>query len=496
MPTGGADLHTTEPYTGTPVPARGERLGGRALSREPIRVLPAVAGAAAVGLAVTLLVSLVGVLDFAYRSTSLHVAVETAAALASIVAAQSFFGRFLSSLQLRDLALTASLGFFASVNLLFTAVPALFTGEPGPFRTWAPVLGHLAATALLAAAAFLPERVVHKPRLAATRALVGCEVAVGAIAGIVLLLGDALPEATAPASAPANGQLVTGDPLVVATQLLSAVLFGAAAVAFARRAARTHDPLLRWVAVAATLGGFARLNYFLFPSLYTTWFYAGDGLRLLCFVALFAAGVQETRRLQRALAASAVLEERRRIARDLHDGVTQDLAYIVQQLRHIADRPEAAGDVGPLVRAAEGALDGSRDAIAALTRPSDCPLSEAVATTVREAAEREGFPVELELAQGVHVPARTQQELLRVVREAVINSIRHSGAEHLRVRLTEQPVVCVSVADDGVGFDPSMAPAAGHLGLASMAARVRAIGGELTIDAAPQRGTEVRVTLR
>jgi signal transduction histidine kinase len=490
-PTGRTAANATEPHTDAQTSAPEALVGGRALTRAPIRVLPAVALAAGLGLAVTLLVSVLGVLDFAYRSTSLHVAVETVAAFASIVAAQSFFGRFFSSLQLRDLVLTASLGLFASVNLLFTALPALLAGDPGTFRTWAPILGHLAATVLLATASLLPERVVHRPRLAAARTLVACELVVSVVAVVVLLLGDALPVAAAPAGRP----LAAAQPLVAATQLLSAALFGVAAVGFATRAARTHDRLLRWVAVAATLGGCARLNYFLVPSLYTPWFYAGDGLRLLCFLALFVAGVQDTRRLQRALAASAVLEERRRIARDLHDGVTQDLAYIVQQLRRLADRSGGPGDVAPLVRAAEGALDGSRDAIAALTRPDDCPLSEAVASTAREVAEREQFPVELDIAPGVHVPARSQQELLRVVREAVINSIRHSGAEHVRVRLTEHPALCVSVADDGVGFDPERSPAAGHLGLEGMAARVHAIGGELTISSAARQGTEVRVTL-
>lgn len=479
----------------SPADVRRDVIGARSLAREPIRVAPAIAATVAAGLAVTLLVTATDVLSFAYHSTSLHVAVETAAALASIVAAQSVYGRFRSSLQLRDLVLVAALGMFASANVLFAAIPAVASGQPGAFRTWAPVLGQLVATALLAAAAFLPLRVVHRPRLAAARALVACELTVGGIALLVVALHDALPVAIPPASMPAHGPRVVGDPVVLGAQLLSVALFAAAAIGFGLRAARTGDTLVRWVAVAATLGGFARLNYFLFPSLYTPWFYAGDGLRLACFLALFAGGVQETRRLQRALAAAAVLEERRRIARELHDGVTQDLAYLVQQLRHIAGRPEGAGDVEPLVRAAEGALDGSRDAISALTRPTDAPLDEAVATTAREAAEREGCTVELDVARGIQVPPRTQHELLRVVREAVINGIRHGGARRIRVEIREDPRLRIVIIDDGLGFDPDAARAAGRLGLESMAARVQAIGGELSITSSPDRGTEVGVTL-
>jgi signal transduction histidine kinase len=266
-------------------------------------------------------------------------------------------------------------------------------------------------------------------------------------------------------------------------------------VRFTLRAARTADPLMRWLAVAATLGGFARVNYFLFPSLYTAWFSAGDGLRLACFLALFAGGVQETRRLQRALAAAAVLEERRRIARDLHDGVAQDLAFIVQQLRHIAARPDATVNLDALLRAAEGALDESRHAIAALARRAGAPLGEAVATTAREAAEREGAAVEVDAPAALDVPDRTQQEVLRVVREAVINAVRHGGARLVRVQVREQPALCVSVIDDGNGFDVTAEPRDGSFGLAGMAARVESIGGELTIRSEPGRGTEVRVTV-
>ena len=471
-----------------------QRVGeGRGLIREPIRVAPALAAAVAAGLAVTLVV-LTGVADVAYRGPALHAAVETAAALASIVAAQSIYGRFRSSLQLRDLLLTISLGIFAAANLAFTAVPALLTGPPGPFRTWAPVLAHLVATGLFAAASLLPDRVLHHPRAAATRALVLSAACVGLIALAVLALGDVLPVAARPTSTP-SGPHVVGNPLVLAVQLASTALFATAAVRFSLSAARSGDELVRWLAVAATLGGFARLNYFLFPSLYTPWFYAGDALRLACFLALFAGGVNETRRLQRALSASAVLEERRRIARELHDGVTQDLAFIVQQLRHMATPSGTRRPPEALVRAAEGALDESRHAIAALTRPFAGMLGEAVATVAREAAEREGRTVEVEVDRDVAVPGRIAQEVLRVVREAVLNAIRHGDARRIRVRVTDRPRICVVIADDGTGFDPASPAAPGRLGLDSMAARVAAIGGELAIDSSPGRGTAVRVTL-
>jgi signal transduction histidine kinase len=451
-----------------------------------------VAAAAAAGLAFTLLVSVTDVVHFAYRSTVLHVAVETAAAGASIVAAQSIYGRFRASLQLRDLLVTAALCVYACSNLLLAVVPDVAGGEDGGFRTWARVLAHLVATAVLATAAFTPETTVRRPRAAVRWTLGACAAAIGLIAAGTAVAGDVLPVAV-PASAAPSGPHIVGDPVVLGAQLLSMTLFWAAAVGFGLRAARTHDQLLGWIAVAATFGGFARLNYFLFPSLYTEWFYAGDGLRLASFLALFAGGVQETRRLQHQLAAAAVLEERRRIARELHDGVTQDLAYIVQQLRHVAD--VAGGHVDHLVPAAERALDESRHAIAALVRPGGGPLGEAIAATAREVAGREGVDVSVDVVPDVVVPARTQQEILRVVREALLNAARHGDVSRVGVQLREQPRLSVSIVDDGSGFDPSAPRLDGHLGLDAMAERVRAIGGELAIESAPGRGTEVRVTL-
>lgn len=457
-----------------------------------------VALAATVGVAATVLTSGTSLIDFAYASIPLHVAVETVAAMASVVAAQLVYGRFLRSLQLHDVLLLAALCSFAATNLLFAAAPAVFDSSPGRFATWAPVGGSLLSTALLAAAALTPERTLHSPGLARRRSLLASAAGLAVIAAVVLLAGDALPIAVAPDLAPTDAETpaITTDPVVLTTQLVSMLLFTAAAAGFSARGARTGDVLARWLAVGATLGAFARLNYAAFPSLYTDWFYAGDVLRLGCFVAIFIGAVHETRRLQDALAASALLGERQRIARNLHDGVAQDLAFIVQQLRHVAEREAATPGIERLVRAAERALDESRHAAAALTHAGDRPLGEVLRATAHEAGEREGSTVETDLPADIAVPPRTQEELLRLVREAVINAARHGQARHIRVVLREAPQLCLEITDDGRGFDPEAARAApGRLGLASMRARVEAIGGDLTIVSELGRGTRIRVTL-
>jgi signal transduction histidine kinase len=464
--------------------------------QRPTHVRAWVLLAATLGAALTLLIGATSLVQFAYQSIPLHVAVETTAAMASIVAAQLVSGRFRSTLQLRDLVLFASLSCFAVTNLLLSAVPALISADPGRFRTWAPVAGAVGSTALMAIAAFAPSHTLRRPEAAIQRTLFACAVGCAAIAAAVFVAGDLLPVAVAPSAIPGSprGPRMVGDSVVIIAQMVSVLLFAAAAGGFAARANEAGDLLARWLAVGATLGAFARLNYALFPSLYTEWFYTGDVLRLACFAAVFAGAVQETRSLQRALSQSAIVDERHRIARNLHDGVAQDLAYILQQLRRLADHAARPPGIDGLVTATERALDESRHAVAALARATDRPLGEVLAATAREAGEREGSVVEIDLAAAVVVPARVQEELLRVVREAVINAARHGRAQRIRVELREDPRLRISVIDDGRGFDPDAKPV-GRLGLEGMRARVRAIGGELTIRSTPGTGSEVRVTL-
>jgi signal transduction histidine kinase len=209
---------------------------------------------------------------------------------------------------------------------------------------------------------------------------------------------------------------------------------------------------------------------------------------------LFAGAVAETRRLQEELARSAVADERHRIARNIHDGVAQDLAYILQQLRRLDDDAAGLPQREHLVRAAERALDESRHAVAALARAADRSLDEVLATTAVEAGEREGSVVETDIPSGMSVPARVQEELLRIVREAVINAARHGRANRIHVAVHVDPVLTITVADDGGGFDDAARPA-GRLGIEGMRARAHSIGAELVITSAAGDGTEIRVTV-
>jgi signal transduction histidine kinase len=446
----------------------------------------------------TLLVSVFGVINFAYRSPTLHVAVETASALISLLAAQLVYARFRRSLDRRDLLLTAALMLFAGANLFFSALPAITGGQPGSFDTWAPTVAGAIATALLAAAVFISPRAVRRPTVAARRVAAIGALVLAAIAAASVLAQDWLPRAIDPSLSPdgLSRPRIVGEPAVLVLQLVVMALFIAAAIGFARRNARTGDPLALWFAIGATLGAFARLNYFLFPSLYSDFFYTGDLLRLGFFAALLVGGTQEIRLAQRELAQAAVLDERRRLAREIHDGIAQDLAFIVQQARALTQR-DVGDDVAEEIATAAGrALDESRGVIAALVRPTDEPLAEALTRVAEEAAGRWGGRVESSCADGLELSAPEREALMRIVGEAVTNAARHGHAQRIFLELSERPELLVRIADDGIGFDlAALEQLGGRHGLSGMRERAEQIGAQLSVRSRPQEGTEIVVIL-
>lgn len=446
---------------------------------------------AALGGLVTLLVSVLPFLRFAYRSPWLHGQLVTVAGLIAGLAAYLVVGRFRERRELRDLLLACALAVFAGANLFLGALPATLEGElGGAFATWSRIIAHVVAASLLAAAAFAPDRRLEHPVRLAVGAIAACALVLALIAGVVAVSASHLPVGIDPTLSPSSSHrpLLAGHPLVHATQLLAMALFASAAVGFARLAARLHEPFFTYVAAASVLSGFARLNYFLFPSLFSEWVYTGDFLRLASYLLLLIGGAREIAAYRAAAARSAVLEERRRIARDLHDGLAQELSYILSESRRL--RP-LEPSLEPLARAAERALDESRRAIAALTRPHE-PLDVALAQAAEEVAERVGTRVELDLAAELDAPPATLEALLRVVREAVTNAGRHGLAGTVRVQLRRGDGLELLVSDDGIGFDPSRANGSGF-GLVSMRERVAALGGELRVVSAPGRGTALQV---
>jgi signal transduction histidine kinase len=192
--------------------------------------------------------------------------------------------------------------------------------------------------------------------------------------------------------------------------------------------------------------------------------------------------------------------ERRRIARDLHDGVLQDLSYtaaaiglIMLEVEGTRLEEELQSTIDAVRRSAQGLRDAVNDL--RLEEERDRPFPELVESLVRRnRARTPGCEITLEVEEGF--PSRplgeTGTELLRILQEAITNARRHSGAQRVSVTLkVEGRDLVAEVSDDGRGFGPQPTPG---VGLSSMRERAAIIGGTLVIDSEAGRGT--RVSLR
>lgn len=188
--------------------------------------------------------------------------------------------------------------------------------------------------------------------------------------------------------------------------------------------------------------------------------------------------------------------ERRRIARDLHDVVLQDLAGALQGLQATSVETKRLGtelDLSREISALRRVIWGLRDAVYNLRMEKEQPFIRAVESLVElnrqmtperefDLCVQEGFPAEL--------PEKTGIEMLRIIQEALVNVRHHSAARRVEVRVRMgRNEVRAEVSDDGRGFDPGTVR--GGLGLPGMRERIATLGGELEIRSEPGRGTQV-----
>jgi signal transduction histidine kinase len=463
------------------------------VATRPVRLTIAVAALSAL---LTLLWSVTPAVRYAYRGASLHVALETAASLIALVAAYLVFWRLRRHGRASDLALFGALVVLASTNLLWSAVPAALGHATETLPTWAQAGGRLLGAIVLVAAAFAPDATVRRPGRAAGAAILSAAALLSLLAAAAALLRSSLPQAIDPGLSPeaSDRPRIVGHAGILALQAVATLLYAAAAVGFARMARRRRDELMGWLAVACTLGAFARLNYFLFPSLYSDWVYTGDFFRLASFAVLLIGAFREIQSDQKELVEAAELRERRRVARALHDGLAHELAVVVTQSRRLAGGPHDEVALRHLAAAAERALDESRDAIAALGRPVDEPLGAAVAQAALDVAARLDVEIRLDVADSGEADPETREGLVRIVREGITNAARHGAASAVDVELRRGDALRLRIADDGAGFDPDARRGRGF-GLTSMRERAEAAGGVLNIESRPGEGTQIEVVL-
>jgi signal transduction histidine kinase len=192
----------------------------------------------------------------------------------------------------------------------------------------------------------------------------------------------------------------------------------------------------------------------------------------------------------------ATAEERRRIARELHDGLAHELAFIASKTRSWSGNRPVSLDVRELSGAADRALDEARRAITVLSEPEPQSLDCAIAQTAEDLGSRLGIAVDLDLARGVDMPGEITENVLRIVREALTNAATHGRPARVLVRLEECDGVRLVVEDDGCGFDADGRSETTGFGLLSMEERAAMVGAEFSVDSTPAHGTRVEVAFR
>jgi signal transduction histidine kinase len=206
--------------------------------------------------------------------------------------------------------------------------------------------------------------------------------------------------------------------------------------------------------------------------------------------------------IRQKLRSGAVLEERNRIARELHDNLEQELAGITMQLDLAADCFQQAPGVAQ--RALETARDMSRHSMVEARRSvwdlrcqllQDGDLVSALAQIVEPLVAREQAKVDFKV-QGspARLPGPVEMNLLRIGQEAVANAVKHGHATHVSVELRYAPEsVCLAVSDDGQGFAATQTSPTGHFGLLDMRERAQSMGSHLQVESNSGGGTRIAV---
>lgn len=389
---------------------------------------------------------------------------------------------------------------------------------PGQLPLIAGIIGRGVAAALLVIAGWVAlGRGV--PALGPKTLLVGPAGVVLLLLVVATLLQGSLPllAPTAVLEALADdptAPLVPGAaPALLLIQTIIGVAFlGAALLAHRsfRRSGRAADALL---AAGLLVAAFSQVHSAIHPGSYATLVTTADLLRL-GFYALLLIGVVaesrddladlrtatiEVRRLGTAEFAAAALEERARLAREIHDGLAQDLWYAKLKQSRLAQIAGFSGEASQLNEevgdAIDNALTEARDAVAAMRRGAESgPLLDILVRHVDDFADR--FALRVELTSDGPLPEigpRAQAEVLRIVQEALTNVRKHADATVVRVDVTTDGDLRFAVTDNGRGFRAeSVSPG---FGLESMRQRAAVIGARLTVSSQPQHGTRIELSM-
>jgi signal transduction histidine kinase len=265
-----------------------------------------------------------------------------------------------------------------------------------------------------------------------------------------------------------------------------------------------HPPMRSFLGVPIIVAGVSVGNLYLTDKIGAAEF-SEDDQALVEMFALHAGIAIENARLHAQVQRLAIVDERERIAKDLHDGIIQSIYAVGLSLEDLPDlmdedRAEAHARVDRAIDALHVTIRDIRNFIMGL-RPEllddeDLVGSlEALAEEVRLSSIVE-VDTAIDPAAALILPAHTRAAIFHITREALSNIARHAHASRASIVLRiDGPGVRLEISDNGTGFDPHADRAATHEGLANMAGRASRHGGLLAIESAPGSGTRIIVTL-
>jgi ligand-binding sensor domain-containing protein/signal transduction histidine kinase len=239
------------------------------------------------------------------------------------------------------------------------------------------------------------------------------------------------------------------------------------------------------------------------PHFWRTWWFLG------CCVLLLAAallGGYRFRLWQMRMRFEGVLDERARLAREMHDTVIQGCAGISALLEALASlRGEDSSLPDELLdharRQVRATIDEARQAVWNLrqAQPSGRTLETTLRSMARQISDESGIPVVCEITgKPFSLTQMAAHELMMMAREAVYNAVLHAHPDHIDVRVAfARSELTLEVRDNGSGFEPAavFAREDRHYGLVGMRERIEAVGGDFRLDSAPGRGTGLTVRI-
>lgn len=438
-------------------------------------------------MASAVLAALILSLRFAPQTPSLRASIETALTLCVLASTTITWSRFSRNRSLADFLFLCGLATLTVEDSVFYAAPAILGSHSASVEGVAPLTEGLIVAAIFLGASLAPwysvVRVRQLPVIVITAlgtylaVSVASALAGGTDAGLVSMDRAPVPSAAA----------------VGLTTLAACLLVAAGATVLRTFLRQGRGIVAGMLSGALFLLAAASVYNLLVPGLTPSSVSGRECLRAAAYALILAVSLQWRRELQEARLEEVAGAERRRLVRDLHDGMAQDLAFIA------AHGERMARDLGPdhpLVIAARRALATSRGYIADLSASEASGTTQALEAVARELTARHGVRVNVE-ASGGELPPGQRQEVVRITREAIVNAIQHGAARTITVGLAVRGLeFTLSIRDDGEGIGPAGAEdqRRGH-GLRTMRERTETIGGRMTLLRSDSGGLIVKVSV-